>query len=267
MATRLAFENVKLGDGRAMRRAAETTYLTFKKWFDWTSPKDCAMPVLRGMAKEERNLKIKEAIAFLKSVPGFEKHVARLEEGQRRISAWEFTIDRNPWPGPFRDLNLALAGAKLRIGARLGEFSSYLGQTGTIIYGGDANPGLQPSEIRYTDPETGKKFIMPIPKGDENGSLDQNPTYFGFTKDPKDPTKAVWGEVECPAHIKSLRSLGLEHTGQKSKPSPEEIIFWDESGAMLSLKPGVGKTYREFWKFLTSINSTPKKPNGQEPKQ
>ncbi len=86
MAT-LAFENVKKGDGRAIRRAAETTYNTFKGYLAPHSvfkqymqmAGDPTTKALGKMTPEEKETKLDQAIAFLKSVPGFEAHARRLE--------------------------------------------------------------------------------------------------------------------------------------------------------------------------------------------
>lgn len=73
----LAFEKLPKGDGRAVRRIAEMTYTTF---VDRLSGETTAPAMaLRSLPKEEQEKKLDAAIAFLKSVPGFQEHAFNLE--------------------------------------------------------------------------------------------------------------------------------------------------------------------------------------------
>jgi len=92
----LAFERLKGGDGRAARRTADMTYNIFKNYFSGDdSPSRTA---LKQLPKQELETKLWQAIAFLRSVPGFGKHADALEALHLLKTGFnELIIKNNPW--------------------------------------------------------------------------------------------------------------------------------------------------------------------------
>lgn|GEM_PF-3560195 len=145
MAT-LAFEKIPKGDGRATRRIAEMTYNTFNGYFNReVSPSTAA---LERMTQAERETKLDQAISFLRSVPGFEKHANALETLRmlktgvtglindigysKKLPPYFNDLKNNPYFMPIKHSNERISSKGL--GPRI--------KVEPIFPRGDANPGI-----------------------------------------------------------------------------------------------------------------------------